>query len=316
MSRRGKQRISSRFAGVREQVKAKALEQSKHIPWGRLANVVEEANRWQTFSLWVRGVVDAARSIPTLVEQEIEARIPGFLARVEGDMRVALKQDAPGYRLWTFIDAWVTVNVLLDAKSQGCLDAVNYFSSMSLTYMKAWAHWERVNKEWRTSPPADWPSYEQWQRDVAAITVLPNPDSLAQRVLDAVNSVPAEAWERLYSQFRDLVAFSMWMELMLDIDGPGSRLVCDEMRNRYQGFSVASDLSPRELVRKLHSWFIESQLGVDENLLAALSWHVQNHPAYYALRNYALHCHQDWPDNYSSRSSFEQWQRAADNFTS
>jgi hypothetical protein len=187
---------------------------------------------------------------------------------------------------------------------------------MSLTYMKAWAHWEQVNKEWRTSPPAEWPSYEQWQRDVAAITVLPNPDSLAQRLLDAVNSVPAEAWERLYSQFRDLVAFSMWMELMLDIEGPGSRLVSDEMRNRYQGFSVASDLSPRELVRKLHSWFIESQLGVDENLLAALSWHVQNHPAYYALRNYALHCHQDWPDNYSSRSSFEQWQRAADNFTS
>jgi hypothetical protein len=226
-------------------------------------------------------------------------------------------QDAPGHRLWTLVDAWVTVNVLIDAKSHGWLDAVNYFSSISLTYMKAWAHWERVNKEWRTTPPAEWPSYEQWQTDVEALTVLPNPDSLAQRVLDAVNSVSAEAWERLYSQFRDLVAFSVWMELMLDVEGPESRQVSDEMRNRYQGFSVASDLSSREVVRKLHSWFIESQLRVDENLLAALSWHVQNHPAYYALRNYALRCHQEWPDNYPSRlPSFEEWQRAAENFTS
>jgi hypothetical protein len=318
MSRRRKQQISSQFAAVREQVKAKALEQAKGVPWPRLADAVEEANRWQIFSLWVRGVVDAAHGIPPVVEREIEARIPGFLARVADDMQVALKQDTPGHRLWTLIDAWVTVNVLLDAKSQGWLDAVNYFSSMSMTYMKAWAHWERVNREWRTNPPTEWPSYQQWQRDVAAVAVLPNPDSHAQRVLDAVNSVSAEEWERLYSQFRDLVAFSLWMELMLDLEGPESRVVREEIRKRYPGFSVASDLPPREVVRKLHSSVVELELRVDdENLLAALSWHVRNYPAYYALRSYAVHCHQAWPDDYPSPvPSFEEWRQTADTFTS
>jgi hypothetical protein len=183
--------------------------------------------------------------------------------------------------------------------------------------MKAWAHWERVNKEWRESPPTEWPSYERWQRDVAAVTLLPNPDSIAQRVLDAVNSVSAEEFERLYSQFRDLVAFSLWMELMLDLEGPES-LVADEILSRYPGFSVASDLSSRDVVRKLHSWVVERQLRVDDdNLMAALSWHVQNHPAYYALRNYAVHCHQAWPDDYPSPvPSFEEWRQAADTFTS
>jgi hypothetical protein len=261
-------------------------------------------------------VVDAAGGIPPVVEREIETRIPGFIERVKAE--TSPKQDAPGHRLWNLVDAWVTVNVLLDAKSQGWLDAVNYFSSMSLTYMKAWAHWERVNKEWRTSPPAEWPLYEQWQRHVDAVTMLPNPDSLAQRVLDGVISVSTEEWERLYSHFRDLVAFLLWMELMLDLDGPDSRAACDEIRSRYQGFSVASDLPSKEIVRKLHSWVIERQLRVDdENLLAALSWHVQNHPHYYALRNYAVHCHRVWPDDYPSRlPSFEEWRQAADYFTS
>ena len=318
MSTRRKQQISSQFAGVREQVKAKALEQARRVPWPRLADAVEEANRWQIFSLWVRGVVDAAHGIPPVVEREIEARIPGFLARVADDMQVALKQDTPGHRLWTLIDAWVTVNVLLDAKSQGWLDAVNYFSSMSMTYMKAWAHWERVNREWRESPPTEWPSYERWQTDVAAVTVLPNPDSIAQRVLDAVNSVSAEEWQRLYSQFRDLVAFSLWMELLLDLEGPESRVVREEIRTRYPEFSIASDLPPREVVRKLHSWVVERELRVDdENFLAALSWHVQNHPAYYALRNYAVHCHQAWTDNYPDRlPAFDEWRQAANKFTS
>ena len=318
MSRQRKQQISSQFAGVREQVKAKALEQAKRVPWPRLADAVEEANRWQIFSLWVRGVVDAAHGIPPVVEREIEARIPGFLARVADDMQVALKQDTPGHRLWTLIDAWVTVNVLLDAKSQGWLDALNYFSSMSMTYMKAWAYWERVNKEWRESPPTEWPSYERWQRDVAAVTLLPNPDSIAQRVLDAVNSVSAEEFERLYSQFRDLVAFSLWMELMLDLEGPETRVVREEIRTRYPEFSIASDLPPREVVRKLHSWVVERELRVDdENFLAALSWHVQNHPAYYALRNYAVHCHQAWTDNYPDRvPAFDEWRQAANKFTS
>jgi hypothetical protein len=160
MSKRRQQQISSEFADLREQVKARAIKQARRVPWRSLANTVDEANRWEMFTLWLRAVVDAARSIPPVVEREIETRIPGFLARFELDLRDALKQDAPGHRLWNLVGSWTADNVFAEPRAQGWLDAVRYFSSMSLPYMKAWAHWERVNEEWRTNRPAEWPTYE------------------------------------------------------------------------------------------------------------------------------------------------------------
>jgi hypothetical protein len=318
MSKPKTQRISNEFANVREQVKARALDQARHVSWRRLAEAVDEANKWETFSLWLRAVVDAAKGVPPMVERELETRIPGFLARVQPEMRTALKQDALGDCLWNLVGTWVTVNVFLEPKLQGWLEAVPYFLSMSLAYVKAWAHWERVNEEWRAKLPAEWPTFEQWQDDVAAVTQLTNCDSVPQEVLDAVRSVSAAEWERLLSTFSDLIAFSKWMELILDLEGLSSRLVSDEIGTRYQGFGFSSvEISPGEAVLELNYWVIEREIGVKgENLLAALIWHVQHHPADYAISNYVTHCHDAWPNDCPSRlPSFDDWRKAADNYT-
>ena len=187
---------------------------------------------------------------------------------------------------------------------------------MSLAYMKSWAHWERVDAEWRRDPPAEWPSFKRWQDEVAAISCLPNPASASQRVLEAVRSVTAAGWERMRSAFFELIAFSLWMELILDLEGPGSKLVADELANRYRGFRFTSrDLASAEAVRELNSWAVDHAIGTkDEKILAALSWHVQHHAGYYALRNYAVHCHDTWPDNYpSSLPSFDEWRHVTEN---
>ena len=309
------QRLSSQFAGVGEQFKNRALKQAAGVPWPRLAAAVNQYNDWLVFSLWLRAVGDAAKSIPPVVKQELEAKIPGLLARVEEDLRTK-PEDKPGHRLWNLADSWLTVNILLEPKVQGWLDAVHYFASMSLAYMKTWAHWERVNREWRGHPPADWPNYQQWQKDVAAVSRLANPDSVPQQVLDAVLSVSAD-WGRIWPVFLELLAFSLWMELILDVEGAGSHLVAEECSKRYPGFRFSSpEVSSREAVRELNSWAACSAIGTDnEQVFAALAWHAQHHPAYYAMRNYAADCHQAWSDECPNRlPSFDEWRQAADNY--
>jgi hypothetical protein len=81
--------LSRQFSGVYEQFETHALEEAKHVPWPRLAAAVDQYNEWEAFTLWLRAVGDAANGIPAVIERELEARIPGFLARVEEDLRTA-----------------------------------------------------------------------------------------------------------------------------------------------------------------------------------------------------------------------------------
>jgi hypothetical protein len=251
------------------------------------------------------------------VERELETKAPGYTQAVEAQVPSVLKADAPGYELWNLAYDWAVVNIFGEPHRDGWLDAVHYFSSISLPHMKAWAHWERVNREWRTNPPAEWPAYHQWQTEVAAVTRLSNPEGMAQQVLDAVNSLPEGQWEHHLSRFFDLVGFSLWMELFLDVDGARCPLLTDELANRYPGFAFSRPgLPSAEAARELNSWVVQNTLRVDdESVLAALSWHVRNSPAYYALRNYAAECHECWSDHHAGRlPPLDEWRKTADNY--
>jgi hypothetical protein len=59
-------------------------------------------------------------------------------------------------------------HTFLQPKSEDWMEALIFFASRNMVYIKAWSHWDRVNLEWRTNPPTEWLSYEQWQQDVAA----------------------------------------------------------------------------------------------------------------------------------------------------
>ena len=58
---------------VRQQTERRALEQGKLVPWKRLAEAADEYTDWQVFALWSRAVVEAARSIPAMVELEMDS---------------------------------------------------------------------------------------------------------------------------------------------------------------------------------------------------------------------------------------------------
>ena len=317
MPRQQNQRDGKLMDRVRHQTERRALAQAKRVPWKRLAAAADEYTEWQVFSLWLRAVVEAAKSIPALVVQEMELRAPQLLGRIRSDIEAAVTNGSgPGARIWQDVSQWTEVNVFIAGKREGWLDAVRYFSSMSLRAMKAWSLWEQTDEQWRNAMPAQFPTYAQWQCEVAAVIRLSNPDSPAQRLLDAIRGVPEAEWNRLLTGFSGLIAFSLWMELVLDMDGPDSALASKELAKRYGGFSLAGSASgSKEAVRALNDWAIKHELGIasQDHVLAALSFHVSHYPAYYALRSYALHCHDVWPDKWSDHPpSFLEWRAAAD----
>jgi hypothetical protein len=211
----------------------------------------------------------------------------------------------------------VETNIFVVAKRAGWLDAVRYYSSMSLRSMKAWSHWENTDKQWCAAPPKYFPKYAKWQSEVADVAQLSNPNSTAQRVLDAVRGISDAEWSKLLNGFSGLITFSLWMELVLDIEGPTSALVSKELAVRYSGFSLSRTLTSKAVVRALNDWALDHALAIadQKQMLAALSFHVSHHPAYPAMRTYALHCHDVWPVECPDHlPSFEEWRQAADRY--
>ena len=317
MLRQQNQRDGKLRDRVHRQTERHALAQAKHVAWKRLAAAADEYTEWQVFSLWLRAVVEAAQSIPAIVVQEMESRAPQLLGRLRSDIEAAVTNGSgAGARIWQEVSRWTEVNVFTTAKREAWLDAVRYFSSMSLRAMKAWSLWEQTDEQWRIATPTQFPTYARWQCEVAAVTRLSNPDGPAQHLLDSIRGVPEPEWTRLLTGFSDLVAFSLWMELVLDMEPPDSGLVSKELAKKYSGFMLAgSPVGSKETVRSFNDWAIKHALGIasQDHRLAALSFHVSHHPAYYALRSYALHCHAVWPDECSDHPpSFVEWREAAD----
>ena len=316
MAKRKKQRPKQvqrkqTFASAYEQYQKIALDEARRVPWPHLMQFVEDSLRWEEVSLWIRAVVNAANGVPPVVEQELERRIPGFRARVREELESA---DEVGERLWNLVGAWIATNVLLQPKVEGWLNAVNFYSSRTMTYMKFWAHWERMSDEWSANPPVQWPSYEHWKNDVAAVTQMPNPAGEPQRILDAMLSVPATEWERMLSAYRDVVIFAVWMELMLDLEGPQSPVVARALAAQYPGFAFSSGDLPSDAVRELHAWVIKNVVRPpSEEVMGALTWHIKHHPEYYAIRQYAIECHDRWSSDYPTHPpAFTEWREKVD----
>ena len=56
--------LSRQFGGVYQQFENQALEQAKLVAWPQLAAAVDRYNEWESFTLWLRAVGDAANAIP------------------------------------------------------------------------------------------------------------------------------------------------------------------------------------------------------------------------------------------------------------
>lgn len=306
--------IRDRVAKEAEQL---ALAQAERVPWKLLLEAAENYTEWQVFSLWLRAVVDAAQALPAMVIQEMDSRAPGFLDRLQPTLDAEFKSGARGgTRIWQDVSLWAEGTVFIEAKRGGWLDALRYFSSMTLRSMKAWSHWEVEDRRWRRTKPEDLPGLEHWQEQVDAVRRLSNPDGLAQQVLESIRRVPEPEWSRLCRCYSHLMAFCLWLELVLDVEGPTSNIASTELDHRYNEFIVPIQADAKAIIRALHKWVVAHALNADRDagITAALSFHARHHPEYAAMLRYARHCHGLLRDHRYAVPPFDEWRGAADVF--
>src|SRR5438874_1652689 len=198
-------------ARVRNATQRRALEQAKRVPWPRLAKAAHEYTDWHVFALWARAMVETANNVPPTVQSEIERRDPGAFSALHSKVEATINRGAhPGVVAWEEVIGWAEMNVFLAAKRGGWLDALRYSSAMSLRSMKAWSHWERVNADWRVSPPGKLPTLREWEGMVASVSRLSNAECAAQRTLDAMRTMRESDWDKLLAAFAHLNAFGQW----------------------------------------------------------------------------------------------------------
>jgi hypothetical protein len=183
--------------------------------------------------------------------------------------------------------------------------------------MKAWSHWEDVDRRWRRSQPEGLPDLGHWLQQVEGVRRLSNPGSFAQQVLDSIWHVPEPEWQRLCGCYSDLMAFCLWLELLLDDEGPSSETASNALDHWYKGFRLPCEGDSKATVRALNKWAVAHVLGVagNERIIAALGFYVRHHPEYAAMLRYARHCRGISRDLHPyALPPFEQWREAADAF--
>lgn len=169
------------------------IPQARRVPWTRLAEASDHYTEWHVFSLWMRAVVDAAHTVPEIVKSDVKSRAPHLLEAYQCNSADVEQTTSPGTRLWQQVSGWTDDRVFASAKAEDWLDAVHYFSCISIRSMKAWAHWEKTDDIWRASSPTVFPSCDEWRAVVESVNKLANPTSVGQQVLDAMNQVTAQA---------------------------------------------------------------------------------------------------------------------------
>ena len=310
---------AAQVARIRSATERRAKEQAKRIAWPSLAKAADEYTKWQVFALWVRAAADGSHTIPTEVQSEIERRAPSALRTLQAKVKSAITQGArPGTVAWEEVICWAEMNVFLAAKRGGWLDALRYFSAMSLHSMKAWSCWERVEADRRLSTPHQLPTLLEWKRMVRAVIRLSNAESAAQHALVVMQDFRKSDWDSLLTNFIHLNAFCEWMGLMLDAQNTVSHLLSRELLNRYPGFSLARcGMAPKDAARCLRTWVLKHEFPpMAAGVLATLRFSLRHRPEYVAARNYATFCRITWLDAPQRQfPTFDEWKNAADSYS-
>src|SRR5216683_1778045 len=170
---------------VRRDSKQRALQEALLVPWPLLAEGAAAFAEWHMFLLWVHAIAETADQLPEIVRSALNSRCSGFL---EWHSRER-KDHLP---LWKSLEEWVTANFFAKARAEGWFDALMYYAYKDLRTEQAWTSLERTKADWRETPPARWPTPEEWTAEVLATRSLANPGTEAARAVEALGRVEAE----------------------------------------------------------------------------------------------------------------------------
>jgi hypothetical protein len=149
----------AKLEGLQEMARSRAAEQATLIAPEQLADAVDRFIEWEAFTLWVRAVVASEGRIPAFLNTILRARCPDFL-----ENRESMSTDS----LWADLLNWIEAHVFREATCEGWLDAVTYNARRRPQSQAAWRMWEEKEREWRTTRPSEYPSFDAWLAYVRA----------------------------------------------------------------------------------------------------------------------------------------------------
>ena len=296
---------------VRRDSKQTALQAALLVPWQQLAEGAAAFAEWHVIILWVRAIVETADQLPEIVRSALQSRCPGFLE----SRRREQKDNLP---IWKSLEEWITAHCFAKARAEGWFDALMYYAYMDLRTEQAWTTWERTKAVWRHTPPAQWPTLEQWTSEVLGTASLALPGTDKARAVQALGKVRAPRLSIAVTDLLESRALALWADSVSQPDQPIDEAVSTELRSRCPGVLPASSAGfpwvPSlfsRIVRRGES--IWRSTARSEGWYAALRYAVVHHPRYQRLVHHNQRCHDEWavtrPNSYPS---FSEWLEAAD----
>lgn len=117
---------------------------------------------WEAFSFWARLMVEREPELPEGVGAMIEQRCPGFLTELRNEKHTGAEYST---WLWRRLLAWIETHILAVGTRASSLDAIRNAARTHLRGERIAEYWADCSSRWQTSPPAPYPSFEQWLRD-------------------------------------------------------------------------------------------------------------------------------------------------------
>lgn len=178
---------------VRLDRKQRALQDALLVPWRQLAASADEYVEWHTFVLSVRTIVEATAGVPDGIRSELRTRCPGFLG---GDQSTQLQP------FWKLLEEWLATKRFAEANAGGWFNAVMYYAYKDVRVEQGWGLWERTKADWLRTPPARWPTFDEWKLQIATTYALAQVGTEKARAVAAMENVHRD---KLQSAANDVV---------------------------------------------------------------------------------------------------------------
>jgi len=145
---------------VQELAHRRATRQLPRVSPERFSLAQQDYLDWESFSLWVQAIVESERCVPPNIRPILEARCPGFLEYEKKCRETHSMQYSP---LPLLLLEWIHDRVFAQAKEEGWLDALIFFSVRHSYSQRTWVYWEHCEDEWKRNRPPRYPTFDEWR---------------------------------------------------------------------------------------------------------------------------------------------------------
>jgi len=272
-------------------------DQALKVPWREVAAACDRLAEWRSFSLWVRAIVDAEHLLPKSVRSSIESRCPAFLQ--------SRKNPAELESLWLDLNGWIDQHFFPAAVQGGWIQALHYYYGRLPLSEVIWQHWTRMRDEWLAKKPGQFPIFEQWQREIAALPT------------------PSEHVAKAAPQYIEWEALAFWVRSLVESTREITPMVSATLEQRCPGFleeaqkeraQACSD--PQWLWERLLRWIEAHEFSeaIENSWIDDLRTAAGKHFRSERLAAYWAECSKNAKKKTPPMPTFEQWLAAADAF--